>query len=801
MAKKQAAPAAKPLAGKTVAFVGKIGYKDTLRGELEAVARGQGAAVVDGERTAPDYLVQGEGIGGKPPAASAKIQKKHPGAAVIDVAGLYQLAAPTADEILMILRSGRNDYKFWNGFDTRRRRAAGKIDLSGADLRAADLYGAKLESLTLDGADLRETNLEYAYLHNLRRTKLDKANAKNLYLGNADGCTFRGTVLHKAWMFWGSGNKVTGCDFTGAEMGAARMERGTFVGCTFTGADLSDAQFGGTTFEACDFGKADLSRVHAHKAKFTDATFVRANLHRADLREASLKGADLRNTDLREAVLGGADLTGASVAGADFAGAVLTGATVTGVDFSKAKNYTPPVTRTAGPKLTELAQAAAGAKGFSTTAEVELGANEHATLHLGFGQHGARASSRYYRDRNDTHDWITSPTFEQGLLNLAARWPNGTLRLDTVAAKGSPTVRGPKLKALAVAAWAEAFGVPLASEADLAAQQAAQEAEARQARDALMAQVRAKGVKVWNSIYFQERDRYDLRGADLRGAKLVEFDATSRDLTGAQFAGADLTVARLYGSTLHAADFANANLSSAHLEGCACEKASFVGADLTGAYLSRAKLQGADFTGATLTDAKLDKAQFDEHTTFPAGFAVPDEMVWKGKGKRPGVRAAKAAAPGSMTFDTFFKGLATKVDAGRIEKAAAMLKAERFQLYADVTAGAVAGVVKSQSSAGLVYACRLASDGAFSCGTQNLKPCGGLSGALCKHLLVLVVGLAKAGTLDPATAAAWVGASKTQKPALDKDAASETFLKYKGAEAGDIDWRPTETVPEDFYAM
>ena len=47
----------------------------------------------------------------------------------------------------------------------------------------------------------------------------------------------------------------------------------------------------------------------------------------------------------------------------------------------------------------------------------------------------------------------------------------------------------------------------------------------------------------------------------------------------------------------------------------------------------------------------------------------------------------------------------------------------------------------------------------------------------------------------------WAAASKAHKPVLDKDATSETFLKYKGAEAGEIDWRPTETVPEDFYAM
>jgi hypothetical protein len=29
----------------------------------------------------------------------------------------------------------------------------------------------------------------------------------------------------------------------------------------------------------------------------------------------------------------------------------------------------------------------------------------------------------------------------------------------------------------------------------------------------------------------------------------------------------------------------------------------------------------------------------------------------------------------------------------------------------------------------------------------------------------------------------------------------EIFIKYKGAEAGEVDWRPTETMPEDYYAV
>ena len=136
-----------------------------------------------------------------------------------------------------------------------------------------------------------------------------------------------------------------------------------------------------------------------------------------------------------------------------------------------------------------------------------------------------------------------------------------------------------------------------------------------------------------------------------------------------------------------------------------------------------------------------------------------------------------------------------------MKKASSILKAEKFQLFSDVTETGFVGIVKSQSSKDLVYSCRLTSDGDFGCCTQNLMACGGLRGALCKHLLVLVVGLTKAGLLDPATVNAWVDRSRSKKPVMDKDSQSESFLKYKGAEAGELDWRPTETIPEDFYAM
>ena len=111
------------------------------------------------------------------------------------------------------------------------------------------------------------------------------------------------------------------------------------------------------------------------------------------------------------------------------------------------------------------------------------------------------------------------------------------------------------------------------------------------------------------------------------------------------------------------------------------------------------------------------------------------------------------------------------------------------------------GVIRSQSSADRVYACKLTSEGGFSCGTQNLRVCGGLGGSICKHLLVLIVGLAKSGQVDLGKTYQWVRASRAHRPMFDKEEASAVFLRYKGAEAGEIDWRPTETIPEDFYAF
>jgi hypothetical protein len=236
-------------------------------------------------------------------------------------------------------------------------------------------------------------------------------------------------------------------------------------------------------------------------------------------------------------------------------------------------------------------------------------------------------------------------------------------------------------------------------------------------------------------------------------------------------------------------------------------RASIVGADLRNADLSGVKFSFVDLSGVNLTGAKLDgaflgTARFDEKTKWPKEIKLPDSMVWKGKGLDPRniMTPVDKGQPKPADFGEFLARLKQVTDPAKLDKATAMLKADRFRLFAKVDESQVVGVVKSQSVSSLVYSCRLGSDGKYACCTQNLNICGGLKGSPCKHLLVLIVGLANAGALHPTTAHEWTEAARGKKPELDKDQMAATFLQYKGAEAGEIDWRPTETVPEDFYS-
>ncbi len=250
------------LAGKRFAIVGKCGYHDMFRKQYESAIRAAGASVVAPEKAVPDYIVAGEGRGGRPPAAVGQLARKHPSAEVLDGGALCRLLLPTADELLAVIRSDRRDHDYWESL--RQFSFTGKVttSLAGADLRGVDLWGANLTHVNLDGADLRGATAQYANFRALSGAKFDGADLVNAYLENAERCSFRKAAMASAWFDHGDGDTYRDCDFTGAALAQARGENCSFLGCVFNGADLSDVEMEKSDFSGVSFVRAKLSRAH-----------------------------------------------------------------------------------------------------------------------------------------------------------------------------------------------------------------------------------------------------------------------------------------------------------------------------------------------------------------------------------------------------------------------------------------------------------------------------------------------------------------------------------------------------------
>lgn len=813
------------LTGKSVMFVGKFGYGGRDLPGMRKLADAEGATVLEGDKSAPDYLVAGTGVGGNAPAAVAKIQNKYPEVQVIDAAGFYQLVNPTPDECVEYMKSRTLGHVFWSELSFRLGQSKATIDLSGTDFRNQHVDGT-FYCFGLDNCDFRGAKISGDF-PKVTGAKFDDSHWSEGGFSEAEDCSLTRITMNRTR--WNPAQFIR-CDFSGAKLDIDIGSYTTATDCVFKNADLSGGRLEHSKFHGSDFSGANLSETKLQQSDFTNAQLSGADLSRADLRGVLFVNADLRKVKFHDAKLSGADFTGAKIDGADFADAILTDVKLDGVDISKAKNLVQTVARTIGSNMQELTKVALASHKFSTSIELNISPHESATIYAQVQRYGTRAyaNAKYQHESpgNSLSSNIISTTFEQCMLDLADMWSRGKPDFQTVKveAKKCP-LRGQELKDLAIAAWHEACGlaVPSPEELKKVAQQSA--SETASLRETMIAELHAgsAGVKKWNERPSQDRAKlgklrkHDFSNANLKGAHL-----DSQDLEGCNFADANLIKAYFNGAQLKGVDFSRANLTGANMASAKPADAIFAGAkvikcnlrvanflrtnfrnaDLTGSDFSFASLNGADFTGATLIDVEFHQTKFDESTIFPPGFVLPEGLLWKGTGPRPGAAPLPPAPPvGSLTFDDFIQRLNKNVEAARMEKAADMLKAERFQLFAEVTDDSLTGIVKSQSSQELVYSCRLSANGSFGCCTQNLRPCGGLRGALCKHLLVLIVGLAKAGELDAATVDHWVKLSRRQKPGLDEEPMSATFLRYKGAEAGEIDWRPTETIPEDFYAM
>lgn len=171
------------------------------------------------------------------------------------------------------------------------------VDFTGADLRRADLSKTRLDRATLIKADLRFANLSEATLlrpavyRDLSENLADTPDFSGAILigtriqANLSGARFRGANLTRsdispyekrpgeALFVTRPYNEFTSCDFSGAILRNANLQRVNFTFSQFNGADFKDANIAQT-----DFTKADLRGTNLTGADVRLANFESANL-------------------------------------------------------------------------------------------------------------------------------------------------------------------------------------------------------------------------------------------------------------------------------------------------------------------------------------------------------------------------------------------------------------------------------------------------------------------------------------------------------------------------------------------
>lgn len=855
MAKKSAVATADwktpKLKGQVFCFAGRFEkYRWGIsRDWLDRYVLNEGGTVTEKLDATVNYLVLKDVTGtSSHEKKAAQLNAKGASISAIDPEQLRNLITPTNADVEAMLRAGPEGYQRLRdamemiGFKSNRIMYGQKppYSVSNLNLRGQDLSQIPLWGVAIHDSDLRNTKIpprdrreSLPCLGGLVNCRLDGATQAASY-GEFVRCSCRNSDLSGGWVSGYSQRERCHADFTKAKLVRFHFARSICSESNFSKADLTEADFREATAKNAIFQGACLKSIRAKEANFAGSDFTKADLSGAELIEANLERCDLSGANLRGAVLTGASLKGACLKGADFTDANVGQVDFNDVDLSKAKGLSaaPAKKIAVGPKLQELSDRVKQADDFRTTIDLETKAKPIRLVVRG-SSHWSRASWTKDLWAGTLSDWEQNTNSVADAFGAAVGcWPEGTPLPHTVTATGKKTgLVNTKLTRLALEAWCETFGIAVPSADEMQNQEADAEAKKNQERARLLAKLNEPdGVEKWNNpdrrelVAVESFPKADLSGKQLDHLNLWNLNFENGNFEASSLAEPQLCFASYRGSNFREAkmdrvkgtcgkfddcDFTNADLSNAYLDSASLLKAKLKNANLTDANLTSAKLRGADFTGAQFSSKRSSRestfsgAEFDETTIFSPDFELPKSLMWKGKDIDPRAKSAVQAiqAAGPIDLPQFMTLLESLVDKDRLAKALAMLKADRFRLFAQAGDEQLVGVVKSQSDAELVYSCRLTKDGEFSCCTQNLNVCGGLRGALCKHLLVLIIGMTNGGELDPTVVNQWITASRFKKPVLNKDVMSETLLRYKGAEAGEVDWRPMETIPEDYYAL
>jgi uncharacterized protein YjbI with pentapeptide repeats len=189
-----------------------------------------------------------------------------------------------------------------------------ELDFKGAMLARSDFYGTDFTGANLSGADLSQTRLD--------RSVLIRA--------NLSGANLTGATILRPTIYSDMSNQTSDAPrFSGANLTRIHVQA-ELSGSDFRGADLTDADFYPLEGRPGQGTLVTLSRNVLKYCDFSGARLHDANMERAVLWFAKFTGADLTGTRFVDADLSRADFAGADLSGADFARADLDGANFVG---------------------------------------------------------------------------------------------------------------------------------------------------------------------------------------------------------------------------------------------------------------------------------------------------------------------------------------------------------------------------------------------------------------------------------------------------------------------------------------
>ena len=128
----------------------------------------------------------------------------------------------------------------------------------------------------------------------------------------------------------------------------------------------------------------------------------------------------------------------------------------------------------------------------------------------------------------------------------------------------------------------------------------------------------------WRERHFRRRERLDLSGAYLSGARLPSVDLAFDDLSGADLTSADLRRSNLAGANLRGAHLSRSQMAWSQLQQANMQGASLGRADLTGSCMREASLKGADLSYAELPFTDLREADLSGADLSEANLAMAD---------------------------------------------------------------------------------------------------------------------------------------------------------------------------------